>query len=316
MTMQANDPRRKLLIASVSGAAGLMVIGALLGDLAVFGNLLVLAIFAAIIPIVIYNYSRYLWLKAIEEHFPDFIRDMADSQRSGMSFPESIALAAKANYGKLTPLVQSMHNRLTWGTSFIRVLDIFSGQLKKSRVISEALLILRESYQSGGNVAATLEAVSRDMVTLKETESERSNLVHGQVMIMYGIFFMFVGIAVMVIYVMVPLIKATPALASAGSVSGTSGIGFSFSDPCAGFGGFPCNYFGFVGIIFGLVPGLAQYYITMFFTVVLIQAICTGLIAGQIGQNSITAGSKHMILMVVASFSIFLFLAKAHILPV
>ncbi|MBU0953736.1 MAG: type II secretion system F family protein [Nanoarchaeota archaeon] len=320
MEEEGLSPKKKIILLSGIAAAALIVVGALIGDPSVLGNFVILAIFAGVVPMVIYNYFQYLWLKAVEDHFPDFVRDLADSQRSGMSFPESLTLATKANYGKLTPLVKSMHNRLTWGVPMIRVLDIFHEQIKKSRIITEALLIVRESYQSGGNVAATLDAVSRDMVVLRETEAERSTMLRSQVMIMYGIFFMFMGIAIMVVYVMVPLIKATPGMDSTSNagapVGGASMVGFSFSDPCSGNTFFPCNYFSIIGVILGLTPGVSLYYISMFFTVVIIQAIFTGLIAGQIGQNSVTAGSKHMVLMVISSFAVFLFLAKAGVLPV
>ena len=47
----------------------------------------------------------------------------------------------------------------------------------------------------------------------------------------------------------------------------------------------------------GIPLGIANYYVAIFFYVVLIQGIFMGLIAGQLGENSITAGSKHSLIM-------------------
>jgi flagellar protein FlaJ len=53
----------------------------------------------------------------------------------------------------------------------------------------------------------------------------------------------------------------------------------------------------------------------MFFSVVIIQGIFTGLIAGQLGENSAVAGIKHSIIMVFVAVGVFFFLAKAGLLP-
>ena len=47
----------------------------------------------------------------------------------------------------------------------------------------------------------------------------------------------------------------------------------------------------------------------------IILSFTTGLIAGQLGDNSIVAGSKHVMMMLAAVFLIFLFFARAGILP-
>jgi flagellar protein FlaJ len=252
-----------------------------------------------------------VWVKSIEEQFPNFVRDIADSKRSGMSFPEAIKIASKANYGKLTPEVQKMNNRLSWGTDFLRVMDIFNNSVKESKIISEAINIIKESYQSGGNVAATLDSIARDIVMIKNAEAERESMVKQHVMVMYGVFFMFLAIAVMIIQVMVPMIKAT----SQPEVSGGGVMALVFMDPCEGIRHFPCDIFYVAGLLLGIQSGVALYYVALFFIIVIIQGIFTGLIAGQLGENSIIAGSKHSLIMVSISLGIFMFLARIGMLP-
>ena len=310
MKIQADiKPERKIIMITTVIALALIIIGTLSGDSALLGNLVIIAIFTVVVPVFISRYLKFAWVRAAEEQFPNFIRDLADSIRSGMSFKEAVGLASRANYGKLSEEVQKMHNRLSWGTSKDRVLEIFGKRVKDSKLITESLNIMKESMTSGGNVAATLDAIARDMLLFKEVEAERESLVSQHVMIMYGIFFMFLGIAIMIIFVMVPMIKAQPEVT-------TGTFGFQFTNPCAGAGFFPCSYFNSLGILFNMAEGITLYYTALFFTIVLIQGIFSGLIAGQLGENSIIAGSKHSLIMVTVALGVFLFLAKTGMLPV
>ena len=307
------DQKRKVLLVSLSAGLALILTGLLTGDPGVFGNLLIIAVVIMVLPPFLARYAHFLWLRSMEEQFPLFVRDLADASRSGMSFREAIAIATRSNYGKLTPEVKTMHNRLSWGTPFLRVLQLFGERAKGSKMLADALDIISESYLSGGNITSTLESVARDMLLLKEADAERSSMVGQQVMIMYGIFFMFMGISIMVIYVMVPMLQAQTA-GPGGAVGG--GFGLQFSNPCQGLGGFPCALYDAVGTLFSSKTAVGTYYVAMFFLIVVIQAFFTGLIAGQLGENSALAGTKHSIIMLLASFGIFVFLTRTGLLPI
>jgi flagellar protein FlaJ len=229
-----------------------------------------------------------------------------------MSFKEAVKIASKTNYGKLSAEVERLNNRMSWGTPFLRAIEIFGNDMKDSKVITEALNIIRESFISGGKVAETLESVATDMLMIKEAEEERSSLVKQHVMIMYGIFFMFLLISVVIIFILIPMIKSVPTVSSGLNVP----TGIQFNDPCQSSKNmFPCNFFGGVCIVMGAGQGITCYYTALFFTVVVLQGLFMGLIAGQLGENSIIAGSKHSMIMVLIAISIFIFLAKAGMLP-
>ena len=306
------EQHRKVLLACLVAGAALIVTGILSGDAGVFGNLFILAIVLMVLPPFLSRYAHFLWLRAVEEQFPLFVRDLADASRSGMSFREAIAIVSRSNYGKLTQEVRTMNNRLSWGTPFLRVLQLFGAKVKGSKLLQDALDIISESYLSGGNINATLESVSRDMLMLKEAEAERASMVNQQVMIMYGIFFMFLGISLMIVYVMVPMLQTQ---GSSGLGAG-GGFGLQFSNPCAGIAGFPCAVYTGIGTLFSAKTGVGTYYVAMFFVIVLIQALFTGLIAGQLGENSVLAGTKHSIIMLLASFGIFVFATRTGLLPI
>lgn len=304
------ETKRKVIVVPSLISIIMIVISMITGDVGVIGNVIIISIFITITPYFIYRYSKFLWVKAVESQFPNFVRDLADSARSGMSIPEAIKLATNSNYGKLSPEVQKMSNRLSWGTPFIRVMEIFGEKLKDSKLITEELKIIRQSYEGGGDIPSTLNSVSKDMLMVKEAEAERSSMVKQHILLMYGIFFMFVGIAVMIVNVMVPMIESQPGMQ-------TDAVGFSFVNPCEGIRMFPCDFFAGLGTVFGVPPdAVASYYISLFFTVIVIQGLFIGLITGQLGEGSVLAGTKHSLIMVFAAFGIFIFLTKIGFLPV
>ena len=143
--MEMDENKNKIVIASAIIAIGLIAVGILMGDTGTIGNMIIIAVFVSMGPFLFYRYSKLMWIKSLEQQFPNFIRDLADSSRSGMSFAESVRMSTKAHYGKLTPEIEKMNNRLSWGTPFLRALQIFQERVKDSKMITEALEIVKQS---------------------------------------------------------------------------------------------------------------------------------------------------------------------------
>lgn len=292
---------------------GLILLGIALGDAAILGNLIVISAFLIAVPYFFFKYSRYVWVKSLEIEFPNFVRDLADSIRS-MPLPEALSVVSKSNYGNLTPEIKRIHNRMSWGTPFLRTLEIFKNNVRESRIISEALSILRQSFESGGSMVSTLESISRDLLMLREAEEERSSMLRQHIMIMYAIFFMFVGISVLIIYVMVPMIETQSQMGS-GFQTGAQVV---FTNPCPPESSFlfPCGFYMAIATMFGLsFEKIGAYYVALFFSAVIMQGLFIGLITGQLGENSIIAGLKHSIIMLIVTTTVFLFIARAGIMP-
>jgi len=72
------DMKTKIIIGSAVSALALILLGMMIGDFAVLGNLVIIAIFISVGPLLIYKYSRLMHIKAIETQFPNFVRDLAD----------------------------------------------------------------------------------------------------------------------------------------------------------------------------------------------------------------------------------------------
>src|SRR3989338_2227133 len=71
-----------------------------------FQTLLIVDLLGVFTPIIVLNYLNYRRTKLIEAHLPDFLRDVAESNRSGLTLEKAIESAAKGQYG---PLTEEMH---------------------------------------------------------------------------------------------------------------------------------------------------------------------------------------------------------------
>lgn len=307
------DKKMKTILISIGIAAMLIVIGLLSGDMGILGNLMVISVFIFVVPQFLIKYSELVWIRSVEEQFPNFIRSVADSVRSGMSFKEAIDIASKSDFGKLTNEIKDMKSKLAWGVDFMKVLDIFSNRTKESKMIRESMEIIKESFRAGGNIAETLDSIGMNVLMLKEVEAERASMAKEQSMLMYGIFFLFIGIIIATIYVMVPILVEQQSL----SQVSTAGAGFNMKveDPCLNGPIFPCAYFDATGVFLGVEKGIGLYYTALFFNVVVVLSIFMGLIIGQLAQNSVVAGGKHSLILLMASIAIFMTMIKLGLMP-
>lgn len=284
-------------------AAILIVIGIVVfrGNTAMIGNFMLLGIVIGIIPYVLLTYFEFQKTRVIEDQLPLFLLDLAETQKAGMGLPDALKTVSKTDYGKLSIEIKKMNDQLSWGVPLQEVLERFSKRMKKSNVIRRVIGIINEAYNSGGDVVRTMQSVAEDIVTIKETEKERQNMMFQHVMVMYAIYFIFIGIIVGLSKTLIPMLEMNADTAVTGGL-------LSFQDPClecVGGGGLyciSCVIYGFVCRMFSLGAGSSCYYNALFLIMAVVQGIFTGLVAGQIGENSVIAGIKHSLIMTLSGF--------------
>lgn len=241
-----------------------------------YQTILIISILIAGVPFLISQYLTYKRAKEIEENLPDFLRDVAESNRSGMPLARAIETATRGSYGALSQEMSIVSSQISWGVPFEETLMKFARRIK-SKLVNQAITIVVESHRSGGNIADVLETVSTDIKTLKRIESERRSKLKIYLISIYFIFLLFLGIIVTLTTTFVP---ATPELNKAAGILG--GVGSPLSE---------------------------EDYKNFFFHLCLIEAFFAGLIGGQMGEGRIIAGFKHsvvLILLTVVVFQVFL----------
>lgn len=302
----------KILLVSVSVSAFLFSLVVISADPGVLGNVVILSTFIIAVPQLLFRYERYRTLKEMETRFPSFLRDMVESIRSGMPFHQSIVIASNVDYGKLSKEIKKMANQISWGIPFNKVIDQFADRVKESKRLNTALKTIKEAYISGGDVISTLESVADTAIILDEAEKERKSLLSQYVVLMYGISFLFLGIVAGINRLMVPIFQVSM------FAGGTEEMGIiNPCDQAVGFGRSICDVLQLSCGVFGIdVTNIGCYYTSLFFAMSMIVAACSGIVAGQISENSVIAGVKHSIILSAITFGAFSILVRLGIMGI
>src|SRR2546427_347330 len=76
-------------------------------------------------------------VKQIERRLPDFLRDVAEAGRFGMTLAEAIVVSSGGRYGKLTPEIKKMAAQITWGVPATEALRLFADRVKTPGVVNQ-----------------------------------------------------------------------------------------------------------------------------------------------------------------------------------
>lgn len=292
----------------VYAAVALLVIGFAFfsGNKGILANFVLMAMLVGVIPFVLMSYFEFHNIRLIEEQLPVFLRDLAESQKAGMSLPDALKIASKTDYKLLSKEIKKLNDQLSWGVPLQEVLDRFSSRMKGSPLIRRIIRVINEAYSSGGDIANVMESTSTDVTMIKEAELERKSLMSQHVTTMYLLYFIFIAIVLVLSKTLLPMLQ----IGGPGGFS-MAGIG-GFQDPCQSCVGQPqffcssCAAFSLLGAMFALGTGAVAYYKSLFFSMIMVQGIFSGLVAGQIERGSMLAGVKHCLIMTASGFAIFM----------
>src|SRR3989338_7416936 len=121
------NTEKKIIIGSSVSFVVLIAITILIqSEFVLASNLVLIAILAVTVPFSIYRFLEFRRIRGYEEEFPAFLRDLAESQRAGLSIIQSIHIAAKSNYGSLTKEIKKLDDQLSWNVSLDKALRSFS----------------------------------------------------------------------------------------------------------------------------------------------------------------------------------------------
>lgn len=223
-------------------------------------------------PILTIRYYQFAIRGEYEDRFPDFLRDIVEGVRSGMSLPQAIENAAGNDYGRLSPKVEAMSAKLEWGIPFDKVLTDFADETD-SQIIRRAVNTIIQTYESGGNVSEVLETVGKNIKQIKQLERERESELYGEVLTGYLVYFIFIGVLIALINYLVPALSFSGDI---GPLSGGSGQSTS---------------------------ALINQYRPVFRNLVVIQAVFSGLVIGKLSEGELRAGAKHIGVLLAVGYT-------------
>jgi len=238
-------------------------------------DFLIFAVLSGTGIIGMYMFFHIRRIHRIDAVFPDFVRDLAESRRAGMTFTKAILFASKGNYGILSEEIQKIAKQVSWGSSVNEALSTFAKRVN-TKLIQRTISLIIESSKSGGNVADVLDAASKDAREIKLIEAERRATMASYVVVIY------VGMFVFLVIVMVLCKQFLPAMAGEGSAGLSSAMGKG--------------------------SGIKAEDITqVFFYATMMQGFFSGLVAGVFEDGNLSSGVKHMFIIVLVSWFMFKF---------
>lgn len=239
-------------------------------------DFLMFAVLIAIVPVALLDLKEQIRVKNLENALPNFFRDLAGMNDSGMTLPNAVHLVAAAEYGTLTPHIRKLDNEMSWGVGFVEALYRFGKGLGTSLADRSVDLIAKAS-KAGGDVSEVLRAAAKDTFEVVNLQQERANNMMIYVIIVLVAFAVFL----FVIAILVSSFLSTMATAGAtAAASGASGFGTKID-------------------IF--------VYKRLFSHAAMMQGFFSGLVAGQMGEGRVIGGLKYSAIMLLIAWVTFRF---------
>ena len=140
----------------------------------------------------LYDYMYQKKIKRIEDRLPDFLRDVAEAGRFGMTLAEAIIVASSGRYGPLTDEIKRMAAKIEWGVPVKEALESFNERVK-TPLVDRMVAIVIKANVAGGNVADVLGMVAHAARETQLMEKERSIEMSTYAFVLVTAFFVFVA---------------------------------------------------------------------------------------------------------------------------
>ena len=212
-------------------------------------------------------------LNEIEEKFPDFLRDLAEYWKGGLSMTIAVQTLANSEYGALNDDVKKMADQISWGIAFEDVITQFADRVGTA-LVKRAISLITEANRAGGKISDILVTAANDSREIKFLEGERARAISSYIAVIWVSYMVFLLVIIMMGKIFIPAI--------AGSNSGDSGGGES-----ASIGNMQIRQID------------ALFFVTVFYYGVTMQALGNGSMAGLMATGRITSGFKHSGMMIL-----------------
>jgi len=242
----------------------------------IIDDFVIFAVLVAIVPVAILDLKEQMRVKNLENALPNFFRDLAGMNDSGMTLPNAVHIVAGAEYSTLTPHIRKLDMDMSWGAGFVEAMYRFGRDLG-TPLADRSVDLIAKASKAGGDISEVLRAAAKDTFEVVNLSTERSNN-----MLIYVIIVL-VSFAVFLFVIAILVSTFLTTMATAGASAASSGAR------------------GFMGQI-----DLFQYK-RLFTHAGLLQGFFSGLVAGQMGEGRLIAGLKYSAIMLFIAWVTFRF---------
>ena len=242
----------------------------------VIDDFVIFAVLIAVIPLAVLDFREQWRVKNLENSLPNFFRDLAGMNDSGMTLPNAVHIVAGAEYSTLTPHIRKLDTDMSWGAGFVEAMYRFGKELG-TPLADRSVDLIAKASKAGGDISEVLRAAAKDTFEVVNLAQERSNnmLIYVIIVLVSFAVFLFV-IAILVSTFLTTMATAGASAASAGA-----------------------RWF------MGQIDLFA--YKRLFSHAAMLQGFFSGLVAGQMGEGRVIAGLKYSAIMLLIAWVTFRF---------
>ena len=185
------------------------------------------------------------------------------------------------NFGPLTENIAKLANQLSIGIPLSKAFDTFGNDIG-SVTVKRAITLIKEAEAAGGKIESILDSVASSIYQIEKLKKERKALISNLIVQGYIIFFIFIGIMLVMQFKIIPL---------ADEVQGFGGN--------TGGSGSPLGELGGVG---GGSSVSSEELARPLLFMLIIQGIFSGLAIGKLSEGKIKSGIKHSFILTITAF--------------
>lgn len=230
---------------------------------AIFDDFVFFAVLIAVTPPAILIYVDYRWRKAVDERLPDLFRSIVQAQETGMTLPQALEEASNREYGPLTKELKKMTTQISWGMNFEDAL-LALGNRVRTVLMQRSVPMIIEASRSGGHVEKVFGPMGKFVQTTLLLDKERRTQTRPYIAVIYVAFGVFLFTIILLFKSFFVSVDELPLLGTA-----------------------------------EIAPEEMK---RMFLHMTEIQAFFGGLVAGKMGEGTITAGLKHCLALMLCGY--------------
>jgi archaeal flagellar protein FlaJ len=251
-------------------------------------DFMVLGLLCFIAPYGFTMTAKLRRIAKIEQRLPDFLRDVAEAGRFGMTLPDAIIVASTGRYGLLTDEIKKMASQLEWGVPVATALRLFEERVP-TPLVQRVVSIITRANEAGGNVADVLTMVAHDTRETQLAAQARQISMLTYVTVIYIAFFVFLVTIYIMAAVFLPQMITAGCGVSSSSLSSSGGVSLEFQ---------------FVPVLF-----------IAFMIAVIVHAVGDGVMAGVLYNGRIAEGLQHATIMLSVGWLMMRFVVPVLTIP-
>jgi flagellar protein FlaJ len=235
-------------------------------------------VIAGLIVLIPFAVFYQLWkhkVMGIEAAIPEFLDRMSGVQEVGLTIAQGLALMVRTNLGILSYEIKRIKRDMDWGANVEAALIRFEQRVRTPSIARTVTLITKASYMSG-DIGEILKIAASDARMSEILKKERSTSMIIYLAIIYLAFAVFIFVVGVIVTMFLPILLKGGAQVITSKTTTVQGQTLSVD-----------------------TFRLLVYHAT------LIQGFFSGLLAGHMGEGSLTAGVKHVCILLAVALLVF-----------